>query len=183
MQNILKNSLLGFAVACVLAAVLAIFAHPAHAQPSSIFVQTTATATTSVSYLSPGVATSTYQIDSYPTSSSSKVFTMAGIDNVYLYAQVAASSTATQYIFTPQFSNNNIDWYGTGSLGTPSAAGATAVSTTTSFIWTPGTTATTSMAFKLPDMAGIHERIITSVSGAAGALYQEIVLKKNPSTP
>ena len=167
----------------VVAGVLISYAQYANAQPSSLSVQTTATATTTVAYIGNGSATSTYQIDSGNIFSSSKTLNMQGIDSMYLYVQAAASSTATKYSIVPQFSNNNIDWYGFGTQGTADANGNIAVSTTTTFTWTPGTTATTSMTFVLPYSAALHERVVVSASGAAGALYMEVVLKKNPSTP
>lgn len=177
MQN-LKSKRIVFGAIFAVALILIAVSSRAQAQPSSINVQTTAVATTTLTYLASG-ATTTYQIDSYPTYSSSNVFSMAGIDSEYLYVQATASSTATLYTFTPQFSNNGTDWYGMGSQGTASAAGSIAVSTTTTFTWTPGATTFTSMAFKLPDMTGMHERVLTTVSGAAGAVYEEVVLKKN----
>jgi hypothetical protein len=154
----------------------------ARAMPSSVTFQSTAVATTTVSYLGNGTATSTYQIDN-AVFSSGKVANMQSVDSLSLYVQAAASSTATQYTFTPQYSNNNIDWYGMGSQGTASAAGVIAVSTSTAFTWTPGTTATTSMVFNLPVVPTQHERIVVSASGAAGAVYAEITLKKLPNTP
>ena len=125
-------------------------------------------------------ATSTFQFDSYPSYSSSKPFSMAGIDSEYLYVDAIASSTATAYSFTPQVSNNGIDWYGIGTTGTLTV-NSVPVSTTTSYTWTPGTTATSTMAFKLPDMSGLHERVVVSALGAAGGVYMEVVLKHNAS--
>jgi hypothetical protein len=166
MQNLLKNKgwEIGAVAAFAAAVVLLLLVPKTNAQPSSINVQTTAVATTTLIYVGNGTATSTYQIDSYPTFSSSKIFSMAGIDSEYLFIQVNASSSATVFSFTPQFSNNGIDWYNYGTLGTPATNGNTAVSTSTAFTWTPGTTATTSMAFKLPDLAGMHERIMVSAT-------------------
>ena len=178
-----NNCLFGAVVLAMVIALGAVFlVNEAKASPSSIAVQTSANATTTVAYIGNGTATSTYQFDN-TSFSSGKVPTMTAIDASYLYVQVAASSTATVLTVTPQVSNNGIDWYGIGSEGTASAAGAIAVSTTTSFTWTPGTTATTSMEFKLPDVATVHERIVFSMTGGAGAIYNEVVLKQNPSTP
>lgn len=154
----------------------------ASAQPSTVVLQTTASATTTVSYLGNGTGTSTYQFDN-PAFSSGKVANMQTTDTVALFLQVAASSTATVYTVTPQYSNNNVDWYNVGSQGTASASGVVAVSTSTTFTWTPGTTATSSMTFNLPTVATMHERVLLSASGAAGAVYAEVTLKKNPSTP
>lgn len=178
MKNVLRNSLF---LTLITAGLLFAFFSISYvkAQPSSLGIQTTATATTTVAFVGNGTATSTYQIDSYPTSSFTKVFTMAGTDSVYLYVQGAASTTATTFTFTPQWSNNNIDWYTAGSQGTANANGVIAVATSTSFTWQPGTTATTSIMFKLPELSGLHQRVLSSASGGAGAVYEEIVLKRN----
>lgn len=154
----------------------------ASAQPSTVVFQTSAAATTTVAYIGSGTGTSTYQIDN-PVFSSGKITNLQPIDSIALYVQMAASSTASTLTVTPQYSNNNIDWYALGSQGTASAAGVIAVSTTTTFTWTPGTTATTSMVFNLPAVPTQHERLVFSMSGGAGAIYSEYDLKKNPSTP
>lgn len=171
MQSLKRNKTIGIlAIVSVLALLaFAAFAPESKAQPSSISVQTTAAATTTVAYIGAGTATSTYQIDSYGVYNPAKAFSMAGIDAEYLYVQAAASSTATVFTFTPQFSNNGVDWY---NIASTSGTVAT---------WNPGTTATSGLAFKLPDMQGLHERIVTSAAGAAGAVYMEVVLKKNAS--
>lgn len=179
MQNVKRNSFVFGIVIAVLALALVIFTPKIHAQPSSINVQATATATTTRTYLSNGSGTATYQIDSYPTYSNTKVFSIAGIDSVYLYAQVEASTTATIFSFTPQFSNNGLDWYGVASSSTNGANAFTTASTV--YTWAPGTVATSTLVFKLPDIQGMHERVLTTATGAAGAVYEEVVLKKNAS--
>lgn len=179
MQNVKRNKFALIVVIAILALVSLTFIQKIHAQSSSINVQVTATATTTRTYLANGSGTATYQIDSYPTYSNTKVFSMAGIDSVYLYAQVEASTTATIFSFTPQFSNNGIDWYGVASSSTNGANAFTAVSTV--YTWAPGTVATSTLVFKLPDIQGMHERVLTTATGAAGAVYEEIVLKKNAS--
>ena len=180
MQNVLRNRIL-FLFAALAIACSAIFLIPrADAQPSSISVQTTAAATTTVAYEGPGLATSTYQIDSYPTYSSSKVFSMAGIDAEYLFIQTVASSSATIFWVTPQFSNNGIDWYNYGQA-LSSGSFQTTLSSTTVYAYGPLTTATSGVAFKLPDMSALHERVLLSAVGANGSIYGEVVLKKNPS--
>ena len=180
MQNVARNSLFVLAILGV-GFLVSLHAERVSAQPSSISVESTAVATTSISYVGNGVATSTWQLDSYPAYSSSKVFSMAGIDSEYLYVIAIASSTATVYNFTPQISNNGTDWYPIGSTGTASALGIITVASTTTYSWTPSTTATTTVEFKLPDTASLHERIVVSATGAAGSYYAEVVLKKNAS--
>lgn len=171
-----------FCIAAIAAMAMVMFASFAQAQPSSVTTQATSVSTTTPNFVGNGTATSTYQFDN-PVFSSGKIANMQTVDTATLYLQVAASSTATQYTVTPQVSNNNVDWYNIGSQGAASAGGAIAVSSSTSFTWTPGTVATTSMAFVLPLISTMHERVQISASGAAGAYYAEVDLKKNPSTP
>lgn len=155
----------------------------AKAQPSTIVLQATATATTSVAYMVAGVASTTYQIDN-TVFSSGKVANMQNIDEASLFLQVAASSSAANIIVTPQFSNNGIDWYSLGTATTTVTAGGTSVlAFPTTYQWVPGTTATTSIVFKLPPVPANRERIVVGSSGANAAVYMEIDLKKNPSTP
>ena len=148
-----------------------------HAYPSSLTIDTTATATTTRTFVGNGTATSTYQFDSYPTYNPTKPFSMGQMDAEYLYVQAEASSTATVFGITPQFSNNGVDWYTYGTL-----TGLNVTSTTT-YTWQPATVATSSMTFKLPTMYGMHERVLVSGSGAAGAIYMEVVMQKQPSNP
>ena len=108
---------------------------------------------------------------------------MQPVDAVALYLQVAASSTATTYIITPQYSNNNIDWYTVGSQGTAAATGVVTVATSTSFNWSPQTTATSTMVLNLPTVPTLHERVLISSSGAGGYFYAEADLKQNPNNP
>lgn len=180
MKSLTRNSLIFAIIGILSSAIIIAFAPRVDAQPSSIAVQTTNAATSTVAYLGNGTATSTYQIDSYPSYSSSKAFSMAGIDAVYAYLELTASSTATVFSVTPQFSNNNIDWYNySGPLSTNSSQ--VIMASTTAYTFTPNTTATTFVAFKLPDMTGIHERLVFSALGAAGSVYAEVVNKKAAS--
>ncbi len=156
------------------------------AQPSSVSVQTTASATTTAAFIGNGTATSTYQIDAGNVFSTSKEFSMQDVDNVYMFVQGAASSSATVFGFTVQVSNNNIDWYSvatTSLITVPSYVFGSSIASSTTATWQPGTTATSSFMFQLPNVAALHERVLISATGAAGAVYAEFALKKNPSTP
>lgn len=149
------------------------------AAPSSVNIQTTATATTTVSYIGVGTATTTYQFDS-AVFSSGKIANMQPVDRTALYLQVAASSTATVVVVTPQFSNNGIDWYNYGTATSSlSTNGASAIAVPTNYQWTPGTTATSSTVIILPEVPTQHERVVISTTGAAAAVYAEVDMKKN----
>lgn len=169
---------IGTLVAAMLLGVL-LSAHYASAQPSSLVIQATAAATSSVSYLVPNVATSTYQFDS-SMFSSGKIANMQPIDQVSLYIEGVASSTSTVFVITPQFSNNNIDWYNYGvATTTVSTAGVSPIAVPVSYQWTPGTTATSTTVILLPAVPAQHERVQFSASNASGAIYAEVDLKKN----
>lgn len=188
------------AAVCLLAIGIAFVATRVAAQPSTVAFQATASATTTVAYLAPGMATSTYQIDD-TVFSSGKVANMQQIDSLALYVQFAPSSTISTLVITPQYSNNNLDWYGynqiVGTIGgtVGSTTGAATLNATyngsinliasssASIYWTPGTTATSSTAFLLPLLPTQHMRVRFTNLSASGAVYAEIDLKKNPSTP
>ena len=154
----------------------------ASAQPSTITFETTAIATTSVAYLVSGTGSTIFQFDN-PVFGSGKIANMQGVDSVSLYVQGAASSTATSFSILPQYSNNGLDWYSNGIATSSTAGGAFALASSTVYTWIPGTTATTSMVLNLPVVPAQHERVVVSANGAAGAVYMEVDLKKNPSTP
>lgn len=162
----------GVVVVAIMLAMLGV--QVANAQPSSVSIQATAAATTSVQYLTTAT-TYTYQIDNAVFSSGKTANTM-GVDSLAVYIQVAASSTASVFSVQEQVSNNNVDWY-VVNTGT-----ALAVATST-YTFTPQTTATSSVALNLPYVPAVHTRLVFGVSGAAGAIYGEVDLKRNPNTP
>lgn len=181
MTTSLNRTIIG--VLAIVAALLIAFAvfgfRNASASPASVVIQTTAPATTTVAYLGVGTATSTYQYDS-AVFSSGKIRNMQPVDRIALYVQVAASSTASVISINPQYSNNGVDWYNFGTAtSTVSSSGITAMTTGTSYQWTPGTTATSSLVILLPDVPSQHQRVQFSASGAAAALYAEVDMKQN----
>jgi hypothetical protein len=145
------------------------------AATSYVSVQTTAVATTTVSYITAGTATTTYQFDGL---AAGKVQEMGEVDQEALYLQVAASSTSAVILITPQFSNNNVDWYGYGQTGTTNVA-----TTSATIYWTPSTTATSTQVFNLPFVPARHERVLIGASGANVAVYAEVTLKRLPTNP
>lgn len=163
-----------------------------HAQPSSVNVQASATATTTVTYMTPGTATTTYQIDSQ-LFSAGKVPNMLSIDSGSLTIQMTASSsvgTLSSLAWQFQCSNNNIDWAGESSTGTVSGSTSSESTSTVTHYWAPGTTATTTKYIaNIPICFAYHERIQFYIPGnpattaSSSAFYIEVGLKKNPSTP
>lgn len=177
-----KKLTYGLFVAFIIA-VMGIAAVSVKASPSQISFETSSIATTTISYLSPGVATSTYTFTD-PSFASGKVSNMQQVDSVAFYLQAAASSTSSVFSVTPQFSNNGIDWYSLATAtSTITTAGASPLTNSTSYQWTANTTATTSLVFSLPAVPSNYERVVISTSGAGGAVYNEVALKKLPSTP
>lgn len=158
------------------------------AQPSSITIQTTANATTTVTYMSAGTATSTYQFDS-PSYSSGKEASNMSVDKIAVYIQFTASTTGSVLGITPQYSNNNIDWYNYNAFNsTVTSSGYTNLaSSSITYYYNPNSTiaSTTGTVFIVPDVPSVHERLVFSipVGSTPGAVYAEVDLKKNPQTP
>lgn len=168
--------------------VIGIFAQKTYATPSQIVIQDQATATTSVAYLIPGTATSTYQIDSNGAYVAGQVPNMQQIDAITMMVQFTASTSASVLTITPQWSNNNIDWYGFNSTtnATPGANGVGLLaSTTLVYQWQPGNTiaSTTGEAINLPVVSAEHERVIFGATVGNGSEYAEFDLKKLPTNP
>jgi len=169
----------------------------AGASASALFTQKTSTATTSPSFMTPGTATTTYQIDSGGTfGDGSKLTTLNGQDQVYMFLMTTASTSATTFAYQIQYSNNNIDWYGESInqgqnyTAIPLSGTASIMLESTSTVthyYTPGVTTATTRAILLPPVIAQHERVIftlPTISGNVnGSVYAEFNIKRNPSTP
>lgn len=195
MVNVAKNKLLW---TIVLAFVLAcgFYANRVGAYPSSVASQASAAATSTVSYLNPGTGTTTYQLDSptYGYPPTGKVASMMGIDSSSLYLLFNASSSNSILAWQIQYSNNGSDWYGESESYVPqgfatasTTAGAAIVeaSSTVTHLWQVSAAGFNYKVVSLPTTPALHERIVfTMPAGSApGALYNEVDLKQNPSTP
>lgn len=186
-----NHKLIGCFILAILAALMS-FATYVSAQPSTVVIQTMATATTSVAFLTPGTATTTYQFDN-SLFSSGKIANMQSVDSGSMMIQMTASSSVgnlSTLAWQFQFSNNGIDWYGESSPVTAAGASASAESTSTiTHTWNPGTTATSSKFVLIPVGPAQHERVTFFIPGtpnttaSSSAFYIEVDLKKNPSTP
>ena len=191
MQSVTRNSLLAGIAAFFIAAILIALAPRVDAQPSSIAVESTATATSTASYMTAGTATSTYQLDSYPVYSSSKPFSMAGIDSVSMLVDFTSAQATSTLGIQVQYSNNGIDWYGGNALtaATPiTSTGYYSIASSTNTIYYSGgvggnASTTNFTAFNLPMVSALHERVVFSIppGSPAGAVYSEFVLKHSAS--
>jgi len=169
-------------------AVLAVYSQTVKAAPSGLAIQTSASASTSPAYLTQGsaTATTTYQLDSNGQFSSSKVPNMQGVDSVSVLVDLVASSTSSVLVVTPQWSNNNIDWYG---FASPISANTSLnglsflASTTLAYYFSPTTSGTNLITFQMPVLFAQHERVQYSLWGANGSVYSEYDLKATPETP
>lgn len=183
MTNVKNNLLTGAVAVFIIVCLLGFFALKTHASPATIQFETSAAATTTVTYLTSGGASTAFQFDSQ-TFGSNKVASMIPISATSVYLQVAASSSATIYSVTPQWSNNGVDWYGfQQTLGTTATGVQQFATSTISYLWTPGTTSTTSAVFVLPNVPTYHARVLVSTTGAAGAVYIEADLRTDAQTP
>lgn len=124
----------------------------------------TATATSSVVYMTPGTATTTLTI---PTE---------GVDDVYLFIQFNASTTASQLKWTVDNTFDGIDWYGED-YGTVSAIASAHSSTTISNTWLPNATGRLLKVTKLTTSPALSKKVTFSlpIGTANGALYAELV--------
>lgn len=183
MVNHLKRNSLGLiilAASVLLVGLLGLYAQKTEAAPDAVISEASASATTTVSYMPIG-GTTTFQFDSN-TVPSSKIQSMQSVSATSLYFQYAASSTSSTLTITPQFSNNNIDWYGFNqAIGTENGASGstTLASTSLAYTFTASGTATTSQVIVLPVVPTLHERVVFSQSGAAGAVYSETDLRSS----
>lgn len=182
-KQLLASLLIGFA--------LVGFGGVAHAGPIYVAptVQT-ATATTSVKYMTPGTATTTLTYDSYaPATNTSDL----AANSVGLFLQFAGSSTASVLHLSEEFSNDGIDWYGNYSLnqiGTttnPATIGAANsynfnfASTTRDGIAQTNANSATSTAFIQLLSPTRFLRLVTTLTGTNAAIWEQLIPIKERS--
>lgn len=159
--------------AIILAVSLSIaWASSARANPYDIN-QSNVTATTSVTYIAPGTATSTQTYDSYAGGNSN-----ASSDGVLL-VQFVASSTSSVLNIAVQYSMNGIDWYGDDLLTSlnSTTSPVKSINVDNTYTWTAAGTATTSKAILIPTPTR-YARAVIGITGAAGAVWSDIVARK-----
>lgn len=164
----------------------------AHAGPIYVAptVQT-ATATSTVNYLSPGLATTTLTYDSYAPPTDTKTF---AANSVGLLLQFAASSTASTLKIAEEFSEDGIDWY--QPYGAPTSLTATTslptlttpftysfpfASTTVDGVAHTNANTATSTAFIQLISPMRFLRVVTSITGAGAAIWEQLIpIKETP---
>lgn len=119
-------------------------AFTAEANPITFPVaQSSASATSSVVYMTPGLATTTLTFDSYASSIN------YGQNDVTLLVQETASSTSSVLNVAIEYSQDGIDWYGDAVNRYSTTTPAYSLNTVNSFTWTAAGTTRTGRAIRL----------------------------------
>ena len=140
-----------------------------------------ATATTTLAFMTPGTATTTVTHDAFFEGNNTKA------DSVALQLMLKASSTGTVLVTNIEYSEDGIDWY-QNNLDTY-AAGAIAVATPNSLTWT---FATSTIGGLLNGGAGVdfgqkvigvktptrYVRAVLSLTGANGGVWVKFIPSK-----
>ncbi len=185
MNKTLTKILSGMAALSVFLA----FAPVASANPSSFSSPAyTATATSSLVYMTPGTATTTVTFDTYESNGTTQVNNGNTFvaDGATLLLAVTASSTASVFVVNLEYSVDGIDWYQNNRA--TYAAGAIAIVTPNSFTYTyasttPGggnvlpTSSRGAKAINL-DTPTRYIRAFITMTGANGGVYATIIPRK-----
>lgn len=149
-----------------------------------------ATATTTLSYMTPGTATTTYQLGVIPGTTDSG---NADVDANYLFLNTKSSTSAAVYDFKFQFSNgtptgtncitspNVCDWYDLAIDPTLIAVSQSQIqiasTSLSTYRWQPGNTTSSSslLTMKVPDISANFKRVVffmpAGVSTVNGAVW------------
>lgn len=181
-MNILKK--LGWEVGAIFALVFAVLigfliplthanANPLRFPASAV----SATATTSPTFLTTAATSTIVTFDTY---SQTGVVGAGGstqaADKAALNIQFAASSTSSVLLTTLEYSQDGIDWY-TDDAITPASPTLFNISSPNVYSWTAAGTATSSKTIIIPTPER-YVRAKMSISGAAGAVWAQIVSQK-----
>lgn len=174
----------GIAGVLLLAVLVLFVAVKAHANPSEIVARArTAVATTTLSYMTAGNATTTLTFDANNVASDNPTNTNSSpykADNAQLYVRFTASTTLTQLCRRTFYSNDNVDYYATQTVVTSATSSvATQLYGETCFSF-----ASTSEAIFGSNTTNNRTETITTparftkvqfyTKGANGAVYAEI---------
>ena len=179
-----------------------IFLTPVFGAPSfNTQAAATAAATTTITYMTPGAATTTLVYDSSQINGTNQTNTSGNYysaDSAILAVQLTGSSTATVLVTQLEYSTDNIDWY-SNSMDV-FAAGAIAIATpSTSYTWTFASSTIGGVTPLLAPPASVgtganrgdrnakiveiktpvrYVRAVFTMTGANGSIYATIVPKK-----
>lgn len=157
-------------------------ANPSYFTP----VVSSATATGTVSYMTPGTATTTLTLDSYYVNSAG---TPTKADSAVLLTQFTGSSTSSVLGIALEYSQDGIDWYSDAlnSNNSTTTPGVWNISTRNAYSWTfsntqtiggaGGTLATTTRAVNIQTPTRFV-RAVYSITGANGAIWEQFVPAK-----
>lgn len=142
----------------------------AHANPFYLLptVQT-ATATSSVSFMNAGNATTTLTLDAYSSGGPK------ADDRATLFVQNAASSTSSILNIAIQYSQDSIDWY-SDNMSVASSSNPLQIQTANTYTWTAAGTATSSKALVVMTPVRYVRAVFTvPIGAAAGAVWAQFV--------
>lgn len=163
---------------------LATFFSVAHANPSYFQVPVqTATATTTVTYMTTGAATTTLTFDSYYINS---LGTNTKTDSITLFTQFLASSTASVLGINFEYSQDGVDWYSNNlSFGnTATTSSVIYLQPPSSLSWTFASSTTNGVlqATTTPEKKAVtvqlptrFVRAIYTLTGTPGAIWAQFI--------
>ena len=106
-------------------------------------------------------------------------FKSEGAESFDMNLTVNASTTGTVYLWTTEFSNNNVDWYCEDGKTLTSNILITHGASCVIHSWTPGRVATTSKNIVVTPVNSKYARTNVGVTAANGSVYSQVILKKN----
>lgn len=185
-----KNILILVVGGCIALAGFLFYYTTVSANPSNFLRLQSASATSSISYLTPGTATTTLTFDSGAGASQ-------GADTAVLLEQFVGSSTTAVLNTDIQYSQDGIDWYASGFAGNVETISATsspsigivmqftfpfASSTINRSVVTNANSATSTRAIRIPMPTRYVRAVFTVPAGSTnGAVWAEFVAKRqNP---
>lgn len=171
------------AVIAICAAALSLFVLfgvTAHAAAPDFNTASTAAATSTLVYITPGAATTTLIYHS----------SFTGSDSAVVLTQLTASSTSSVLNMSVDYAQGgfgidcsatplNCDWYSdnlNGSLNSTTTP-TKSIQVANSYSWTAASTARTGKAIEVPTPTR-YVRVTYSMTGAAGGVWAQIVAKK-----
>ncbi len=136
---------------------------------SSFFLPNTPTAaaTTSLSYMGIGTATTTLSYDSFQGGQ------YRATDKTAVLVQFVASSTSSVLGVDVQYSQDGIDWY-SDNVNTATTSISQVLDTSNRYTWKASGTATSSKIFTISTPTR-YFRAVFSMTGAAGGIWAQFV--------
>lgn len=182
-KTIMKKIFAGFltVLTLFLGGLLFVQANPLQISP----LTSTAAATTTVSYMTPGTGTTTLQYDSYGTGQP------RATDRAALLVQFTASTSASILGISLEYSQDAVDWYFDNKIPQATTTQAISLQTPTSYSWifassTPGGLPGATFANRVGKVINVdiptrYVRAVFTNTGAAAGVYASFVPQKQIS--